>query len=229
MAESIREKERKLKIQKVEGQDNPKPENKPKSEEEHQINKKMIEKNIGKKEAKKEVAKEAVKKKTGYDVEALASVAKEVLETGDAYAHGPVGEAMDSMARIKGNAVNDMLTKMVGDAEVTRNMLKAGLGSKFLSTGEQGIRHGAQTVLSEKKDVGDAVGMQKMLCEAVNWGDGMSMSEIRDLRISPKKLKRNIKEVAAEAPRIPVHTVRKTTGLNPTANKKAKDKLASNR
>ena len=200
MAKSIRKEDRELKAKKAaEKHDRVSPNDKPQTEEERQVNKKVAEKQITKSDAQKEVAKETVKKKTGYDVETLAHVAREVLETGDAYAKGPVGEAMDSMARIKGNAVDDMLTEMAGDKEVVRNMLKAGLGSKFLSTGELGVQHGARTVLEGKREAGDAAGMQKMLCKAVEWGQGMSMSEIRELRISPKALKRNVSELETEA------------------------------
>ena len=212
MAKSIRKEDRELKAKKAaEKYDRTPLNDKPRTEEEHQVSKKVAEKKISKSDAKKEVAKENVKKKTGYDVETLAHVAKEVLETGDAYAKGPVGEAMDSMVRIKGNAVDDMLTKMAGDKEVAQNILKAGLGSNFLSTGELGIQHGAKTVLEEKREAGDAAGMQKMLCTAVKWGKGMSMDEIRALKVSPKTLKRNVKEIEMDSPEVSDHT-RKVLG-----------------
>ena len=228
MAQSIRKEDRELKAKKtVEKKDNPK------SEEERRIDKKVVEKKISKDDAKKEVAKETVKRKTGYDVEALANVARKVLETGDSFVHGPVGEAVDAMAQIKGNAVNDMLEKMAGDSEVAKNMVKAGLGPKFLSTGEQGIQHGARTVLRENREAGDAAGMEKMLCDAVNYGKGMSIDEIRALKISPKTLKKNVAELRAEVepPQIPkhIHSKDKTAREKIEEKKRAKEKLGKNR
>ena len=227
MAESIREEDRKLKAESAaKKQENPKIERKPQTEEEKQVAKKVKDKRITKEDAKKEVAKETVKKKTGYDVESLADVARNVLETGDVYANGPVGEAVDSMAKMKGNAVNDMLEKMAGDDEVAKGIIKSGMGSKFLTVGKDSLRRGAKTVLREGQETGGAAGMGEMLCQAVNYGEGMTMEEIRALKVSPKTLKKNVKEMEVEAPRIPDHTRRVISSRRETMNKKrAKERL----
>jgi len=232
MAESIRAEDRELKLKKAaqkqeNPQENSKLKGKPQTEEENLIAGKMKSKKITKEDAEKEVARETVKKKTGYDVEALADVAREVLETGDVYANGPVGKAVDSMAKMKGNAVNDMLEKMASDDEVAKGIIKSGMGSKFLNVGKDGLRRGAKTVLREHRETGGAAGMEKMLCEAVNYGQGMSMDEIRALKISPKTLKKNVKELEVEAPKIPDHTKKPARAPEEMKqNKHAKERLA---
>ena len=155
------------------------------SEEEKKVADRAIDKKISKEDAKKEVAREEVKSRTGHSAEAMAEVGRTVLHANDSLGKES-GKAANDLGQVKGNAVEGMLEKMT-DSKVAKKIVQSGLGSEFMSTGEGGLEQGARTVLEKSKQLGEAAGMEAMLAEAVIYGKGMTMDELK--KLTPDKLK----------------------------------------
>jgi len=206
MAESIRKQDRELKA-KEEAEQKEKEEKKKEtsslSEEERRVAEKAADKKVDKEEAKKEVAKEEIKEKTGHSAEAFAEVARTVLETKDSYDHATIGQTADSMAKVKGNNVESMLESMAKDPELAKNIVRAGLGSKFTSTNEAGVQEGSRTVLEKNREVGGVAGMEEALSQAALYGQGLTAAEIREMKMDPETLKRKVEELKANSPKLP--------------------------
>ncbi|MBQ7413800.1 MAG: hypothetical protein IJV07_06010 [Alphaproteobacteria bacterium] len=162
------------------------------SDEEKKVAKKASEKKISKDDAKKEVAREEVKSQTGYSAESLAEVGRTVLKTQDSFSKPDSAQTADNMKKVKGNAVEGMLEKMV-DPKVAKKIVQAGLGSEFASTGESGLEQGARTVLEKQREFGGSEGLSGLLAKMVLFGKGMSLEEIR--KLTPDKLKEHSEKI----------------------------------
>lgn len=158
------------------------------TEEEAKVAQKSAEKEISKEEAEKEVAKEEVKEETGYNAETLAGVAHTAMKASDSAGRSDFERAENNRAEVKGNAVEGMLEKMA-DSKVTQNILKAGIGSEFLSTGESGLRQGAQMALDIAKTTGVVSGIEERLLQAA-LDHSMTIDEIRNM--TPETLKEKL-------------------------------------
>lgn len=190
MAESIRENDRKLKVQKdSEKKELKKKENKALSDEEKQIEQTAAKEKISREEAKKKVARAAVKKETGYDADTLARVGKEALDTKDAMEKpAEVGHTTEALQRMHGEAVKDMLGK-IEDKKMAENVVNSGLGAMHASTGAGGLSQGARTVLENEAEIGGGAGMEELLRQAVLYGNGMTLAEVKELKMTPDRLK----------------------------------------
>ena len=160
----------------------------PMTEEEAKIAQKSAEKEVSKEEAQKEVAKEEIKEETGYSAETLAGVAHTAMKASDSSGRSDLAQAENDKTEVKGNAVEGMLEKMA-DSKVTQNILKAGIGSEFLSTGESGLRQGAQIALDIAKTSGVVSGIEGRLLQAA-LDHSMTMDEIRNM--TPETLKEKL-------------------------------------
>jgi len=196
MAESIRTDDRKLKVKKdSEKKELKKKEDRALSEEEKQVEKKAAEEKLSKEDAKKEVARETVKKETGYDADTLARIGKEALDAKDAMEKpAEIGHTSEVLQQMHGEAVKDMLGK-IKDKKVAENVVKSGLGSMHASTGASGLNQGARAVLENEAHVGGSAGMEDLLRQAVLYGNGMTLAEVKELKMSPERLKDYVAEL----------------------------------
>ena len=196
MAESIREEDRKLKVQKNSEQENQKKqEAKAFTDEERMVERVAAKDKVSKEEAKKKVAKETVKKETGYNAEALARVGIDALNAKDAMEKpSEVGETTKDLQRLRGEAVQDMLGR-IQDNKVAENVIKSGLSSMHLSTGKGGLQQGARTVLEKEREIGGGAGMEDLLKEAVLYGNGLTLSEVKELKKTPEQLKEYVDQL----------------------------------
>ena len=196
MAESIREEDRKLKVQKNSEQENQKKqEAKASTEEERMVERVAAKDKVGKEEAKKKVAREAVKKETGYDADALAQVGKDALDAKDAMEKpAELGQTTDALNRVRGEQVRDMMGK-IQDTKVAENVVKSGLGAMHMSTSAGGLNQGARTVLEKGEEVGGGAGMEDLLKQAVLYGNGLTLNEVKELKMTPEKLKEYVEQL----------------------------------
>ena len=196
MAESIREESRKLKVQKdSEREDLRKKEAKALTEEEKMVERVAAKDKISKDEAKKKVAQKTVKKETGYSADALAQVGIQALNAKDSMEKpSEIGKTTEELQKLHGEAVRDMLGR-IQDKKVAENVVKAGLSSMHLSTSASGLNQGARRVLESEKEVGGGTGMEDMLKDAVLYGNGMTLTEIKELKMTPARLKEYVSEL----------------------------------
>lgn len=196
MAESIREEDKRLKAQKdSEREDLRKKEAKAMTDEEKMVERVAAKDKTSKDEAKKKVARAAVKKDTGYSAEALAQVGVRALDAKD-HIEKPseIGKTAEELQRLRGEAVRDMLGR-IQDTKVAENVIKAGLSSRHMSTGASGLNQGAHKVLENEREVGGGAGMEDMLKEAVLYGNGLTLTEIKELKMTPTRLKEFVAEL----------------------------------
>ncbi len=170
------------------------------TEREQKVADRVEEKKISKEDAEKEVAKESVQEKTGYNVETLAEVGKNVLQTKDTLERPDLKETTLRMGRFQENTVGTLLEKMT-DGQVAEDIVKSGLGSEHLSTGKGGLETGSRTVLEKMSELGGASGIEKLLAEASLYGRGMSLDDVKHL--TPEALKEKVSALKVEAPKIP--------------------------
>ena len=190
MAESIREEDRKLKAQKNSEQGNQKKQKaKTLTEEERMVERVAAKDKVGKEEAKKKVARETVKKETGYDADALARVGRDALDAKDSMEKpAELSQTTEALNRVRGEHIRDMMVK-IQDSKVAENVVKAGLGAMHTSTGAGGLNQGARAVLEKGEEVGGGAGMEDLLKQAVLYGHGMTLNEVKELKMTPEKLK----------------------------------------
>ena len=196
MAESIREEDRKLKVQKNSEQENQKKqEAKALTDEEKMVERVAAKDKIGKEEAKKKVARETVKKETGYDADALAQVGKDALDAKDSMEKpAEVGQTTKNLNRLRGEAVRDMTSK-IQDKKVAENVVKSGLGAMHLSTSASGLNEGARAVMEKGEEVGGGSGMEDLLKQAVLYGNGLTLNEVKELKKTPEQLKEYVNQL----------------------------------
>ncbi len=199
MAESIREEDRKLKVQKNAEQENQKKqESKALTEEERMVERVAAKDKVNKEEAKKKVARETVKKETGYDADTLAHVGKDALDAKDSMEKpAEVGNTTENLQKLRGEAVRDMLGR-IQDKKVAENVVKSGLGAMHLSTGDNGLNQGARAVLETERSVGGGAGMEDLLKQAVLYGNGLTLSEVKELKKTPEQLKEYVTQLKQE-------------------------------
>jgi len=198
MVENIRDQEKKENAKKEtdekEAQEKEK-ETKSLSEEEKEVAKTAAKDKSSKEEAKKKVAKKVVKKETGYDAETLAQVGRNALDAKDTMEKPTeVGQTTEALNRVRGEGVKDMLGK-IKDTRIAENVVKAGLGAMHASTTAGGLNEGAKTVLEKGEEVGGGAGMEDLLKQAVLYGNGMTLNEIKELKMTPDRLKEYVNQL----------------------------------
>lgn len=159
------------------------------NEEKQRVSEKAAEKRISRDDAEKEVAKEKVQEKTGYSAEALAGVGHHIMKASDGFEKPNTKQAAEGMQHLQGSAVEGLLDKMA-NGQVAEDIVKAGLGSEFLSTGKAGLEQGARTVLEKSKVFGEGSKMQEMLAQASMYGTGITREEAENM--TPEKLKEKV-------------------------------------
>ena len=201
MAESIREEDRKLKVQKNSEQENQKKqEAKALTEEEKMVERVAAKDKVGKEEAQKKVARKTVKKETGYDADALAQVGKDALDAKDSMEKpAELGQTTEALNRVRGEQVRDMMGK-IQDTKVAENVVKSGLGAMHASTSAGGLNQGARTVLEKGEEVGGGAGMEDLLKQAVLYGNGLTLNEVKELKMTPEKLKEYVERLKENNP-----------------------------
>ena len=196
MAESIREEDRKLKAQKNSEQENQKKqEAKALTEEERMVERVAAKDKVSKEAAQQKVARKTVKKETGYDADALAQVGKDALDAKDSMEKpAELGQTTDALNRVRGEHVRDMMVK-IQDNKVAENVVKAGLGAMHTSTSAGGLNQGARTVLEKGEEVGGGAGMEDLLKQAVLYGNGLTLNEVKELKMTPERLKEYVDQL----------------------------------
>lgn len=131
-------------------------------ENKEKVAQKQVQENVSEEEAQKKVVQENVEEKTGKSFDETRRLAIDVLEANEGFEKRNSAEAAHEMRDLDEKKVAALNEKMK-TTDLASELVYAGLGPKFLSTGTTALKINTTTMSDKTKEFGDRESMKTMI------------------------------------------------------------------